>query len=131
VCFLLPGYFFNRPCGNQKGSKFWEVVCDKSGIGGNGEFFGDNDAHFDRINVFYHEASGGKYMTSPDNHMNNKRGQKLGQRPLPYKRAEHRFIGLPPLFCCGFRSKLRATHRGASLGPSVCGARAFSLCSLK
>jgi hypothetical protein len=22
---------------------------------------GDNDAHFDRINVFYHEALGGKY----------------------------------------------------------------------
>ena len=33
------------------------------GIGGDGEHCGDNDAQFDRINVFYHEASGGKYVT--------------------------------------------------------------------
>jgi tubulin beta len=32
------------------------------GIGGGGEYCGDNDAQFDRINVFYHEASGGKYV---------------------------------------------------------------------
>ena len=30
--------------------------------GGNGENCGENDAHLDRINVFYHEASGGKYV---------------------------------------------------------------------
>ena len=30
--------------------------------GGDGEYCGDNDAQFDRINVFYHEASGGKYV---------------------------------------------------------------------
>jgi hypothetical protein len=38
------------------GSKFWEVVCDEHGIGGSGEYCGDNDAHLDRINVFSHEA---------------------------------------------------------------------------
>jgi tubulin beta len=43
-------------------TKFWEVVCDEHGIGGSGEFRGDNDAHLDRINVFYHEAFGGKYV---------------------------------------------------------------------
>jgi hypothetical protein len=32
------------------------------GIGGGGEYCGDNDAQFDRINVFYHDASGGKYV---------------------------------------------------------------------
>jgi tubulin beta len=31
-------------------------------IGGDGEYFGDNDAQLDRINVFYHEAPGGKYI---------------------------------------------------------------------
>jgi tubulin beta len=31
------------------------------GIGGEGEYCGDNDAQLGRINVFYHEASGGKY----------------------------------------------------------------------
>jgi len=49
-------------CGNQMGTKFWEVVCDEHGIGGDGEYCGDNDAQLDRINVFYHEASGGKYV---------------------------------------------------------------------
>jgi tubulin beta len=43
------------------GNKFKEVLCDEHGIGGDGEYFGDNDAHLDPINVFYHEASGGKY----------------------------------------------------------------------
>ena len=32
------------------------------GIGGDGDYFGNNDAQFDRINVFYHEASGGTYV---------------------------------------------------------------------
>ena len=31
-------------CGNQMGTKFWEVVCDEHGIGGDGEYCGDNDA---------------------------------------------------------------------------------------
>jgi hypothetical protein len=38
------------------------VVCDEHGIGGDGEYFGDNDAQFGRINVFYHETSDGKYV---------------------------------------------------------------------
>jgi tubulin beta len=43
-------------CGNQMAAKFWEVVCDEHGIGGGGEYCGDNDAQLGRINVFYHEA---------------------------------------------------------------------------
>ena len=27
-------------CGNQMGTKFWEVVCDEHGIGGDGEYCG-------------------------------------------------------------------------------------------
>jgi hypothetical protein len=57
-----PGYFFNRPCGNQMGTKFWEMVCDESATGGSGEYCGDSDAHLGRISVFYHEAFGGKYV---------------------------------------------------------------------
>jgi hypothetical protein len=37
-------------------------LCDEHGIDDSGEYFGDNDAHLDIINVFYHEASGGKYV---------------------------------------------------------------------
>jgi tubulin beta len=38
------------------------VFCDKHGIGGDGEYCGDNDAQLDRVNVLYHEASGNKYV---------------------------------------------------------------------
>jgi tubulin beta len=44
------------------GTKSWEVVCDEQGIGGGGEHCGNNDAQLGRINVFYHEASGDKYV---------------------------------------------------------------------
>jgi tubulin beta len=43
-------------CGNQMGTKFSEVVCDEQGIGGGGEYCGDNAAQLGRINVFYLEA---------------------------------------------------------------------------
>jgi tubulin beta len=43
------------------GTEFWEVVCDETGIGGSDEHC-DNDWHLGRISVFYHEASGGKYV---------------------------------------------------------------------
>jgi tubulin beta len=35
------------------------VLCDEHGIGGDGEYCGDNDAQLVRINVFY---QGGKYL---------------------------------------------------------------------
>jgi hypothetical protein len=35
------------------------VLCDENGIGGDGEYSGDNDAQLGLINVFYHWASGG------------------------------------------------------------------------
>jgi hypothetical protein len=38
------------------GTKFWEVFCDLHGIGGDGEYFGGNDAQLDPTNVLYHEA---------------------------------------------------------------------------
>jgi hypothetical protein len=41
------------------GTWFWEVVCDEQGIGGGGEYCGDNDAQPGRIIVFYLEALGG------------------------------------------------------------------------
>jgi tubulin beta len=38
------------------------VLCDEHGIGVDGEYCGDSDAKLDRINVFYHEVSGDKYV---------------------------------------------------------------------
>ena len=37
-------------------------MCNEHGIGGSGEYCGENDAQIGRINVLYHEASGGKYV---------------------------------------------------------------------
>jgi tubulin beta len=51
-------------CGNQMGTKFWEVVCDEHGIGGDGEYCGDNDEQLGRINVLYNGVSHGKYFGS-------------------------------------------------------------------
>jgi hypothetical protein len=53
-------------------------MCDKHGIGGSGEYYGDNNAYLGRINVFYHEALGGKYDAG--HVLRHKREQKLGQR---------------------------------------------------
>jgi hypothetical protein len=41
------------------------VVCHENGIGGSGEYCGDNDSHLGRINVFHHKALGGKYKYVP------------------------------------------------------------------
>jgi hypothetical protein len=43
-------------CGNQMGTEVWELVCDEHGIGGDGEYFVDNDAQLNRIKVLYYEA---------------------------------------------------------------------------
>jgi hypothetical protein len=80
------------------------VLCDEHGIGGDGEYCGDdNDAQLGCINVFYYEASGGKYALRavffdlepgvisavrlsplgehlrPRNFVNHTRGQKLAK----------------------------------------------------
>ncbi|KAL3701472.1 hypothetical protein R1sor_019494 [Riccia sorocarpa] len=49
-------------CGNQIGAKFWEVICDEHGIDPAGAYRGDSDLQLERINVYYHEASGGRYV---------------------------------------------------------------------
>merc|ERR1712137_1006110 len=49
-------------CGNQIGAKFWEVVSDEHGIDPTGTYHGDSDLQLERINVYYNEATGGKYV---------------------------------------------------------------------
>ncbi|CAF3511262.1 unnamed protein product [Rotaria sordida] len=49
-------------CGNQIGSKFWEVISDEHGIDPTGTYHGDSDLQLERINVYYNEAAGGKYV---------------------------------------------------------------------
>ena len=62
-------------------------IMHMHGIGGDCEYCGDNDAQLDRINVLYHEASGGKYVPrtvlfEPEKVHELKRGKQLGQGPL-------------------------------------------------
>lgn len=49
-------------CGNQIGAKFWEVISDEHCIDATGTYFGDSDLQLERINVYYNEATGGKYV---------------------------------------------------------------------
>ncbi|TDG49242.1 hypothetical protein AWZ03_004331 [Drosophila navojoa] len=49
-------------CGNQIGSKFWEIISAEHGIDPNGYYHGESDLQFERIDVYYNEASSGKYV---------------------------------------------------------------------
>ncbi|KAM0855005.1 hypothetical protein ACQ4PT_050062 [Festuca glaucescens] len=49
-------------CGNQIGSKFWEVVCDEHGIDPTGRYVGTADLQLERVNVYYNEASCGRFV---------------------------------------------------------------------
>ncbi|XP_038819414.1 tubulin beta-2A chain-like isoform X4 [Salvelinus namaycush] len=49
-------------CGNQIGAKFWEVISDEHGIDPTGSYQGDSDLQLERINVYYNEASGNKFV---------------------------------------------------------------------
>ncbi|XP_050360184.1 tubulin beta chain-like [Nymphalis io] len=46
-------------CGNQIGSKFWEIISDEHGIDTTGHYRGDSDLQLERIQVYYNEASDG------------------------------------------------------------------------
>jgi len=49
-------------CGNQIGSKFWQVISDEHGIDNTGVYRGQDDLQLERIGVYYNEAQGGKYV---------------------------------------------------------------------
>ncbi|MED6132666.1 Tubulin beta-1 chain, partial [Stylosanthes scabra] len=49
-------------CGNQIGSKFWEVVCEEHGIDPTGRYVGNTDLQLERVNVYYNEASCGRFV---------------------------------------------------------------------
>lgn len=49
-------------CGNQIGSKFWEVVCDEHGIDPTGRYNGSSALQLERVNVYFNEASGGRFV---------------------------------------------------------------------
>merc|ERR1712065_40108 len=48
--------------GNQIGAKFWEVIADEHGVDPTGTYHGDSDLQLERINVYFNEATGGRYV---------------------------------------------------------------------
>uniref|UniRef100_A0A7N5P1F8 Tubulin beta-2 chain n=1 Tax=Ailuropoda melanoleuca TaxID=9646 RepID=A0A7N5P1F8_AILME len=52
-----------RPPPPAAGScSFWEVISDEHGIDPTGSYHGDSDLQLERINVYYNEATGNKYV---------------------------------------------------------------------
>ncbi|XP_011840541.1 PREDICTED: tubulin beta-8 chain-like [Mandrillus leucophaeus] len=49
-------------CGNQIGAKFWEVISDEHAIDCTDTYHGDSRLQLERIDVYYKEACGGKYV---------------------------------------------------------------------
>uniref|UniRef100_A0A8C4RRZ5 Tubulin beta-5 chain n=1 Tax=Erpetoichthys calabaricus TaxID=27687 RepID=A0A8C4RRZ5_ERPCA len=49
-------------CGNQIGTKFWEVISDEHGTDPAGNYVGDSALQLERINVYFNEASSQKYV---------------------------------------------------------------------
>ncbi|ONM07637.1 Tubulin beta-3 chain [Zea mays] len=49
-------------CGNQIGAKFWEVICGEHGVDSTGCYSGVSPQQLERINVYYNEAGGGRYV---------------------------------------------------------------------
>ncbi|KAF4369250.1 hypothetical protein F8388_022906 [Cannabis sativa] len=49
-------------CGNQIGAKFWEVICAEHGIDSTGRYTGDSELQLERLNVYYNEASCGRFV---------------------------------------------------------------------
>eukprot|EP01083_Nonionella_stella_P012928 36507_1 len=77
-------------CGNQIGAKFWEVISDEHGVDPTGSYVGDSDLQMERINVYYNEATGGRYvpraflMDLEQGTMDSVRAGPFGQLFSPY-----------------------------------------------
>jgi tubulin beta len=49
-------------CGNQMGAKFWEVISNEHGVTHDGVYRGDTDLQLERIQVYFNEATGGRFV---------------------------------------------------------------------
>ena len=100
-------------------TKFRKVVCDENGIGGSGEYCGENAAQLDRFDVFYHEASGGKCAPRTvlmDLEPGVIGAVALSRRFFSPKDLINQNAGAGILYFSGFYSKLKAPHRSTSIG---------------
>ncbi|QIX02254.1 hypothetical protein AMS68_007771 [Peltaster fructicola] len=49
-------------CGNQIGAAFWQNISGEHGLDGSGVYNGTSDLQMERLNVYFNEASGDKYV---------------------------------------------------------------------
>ncbi|KAI7300305.1 hypothetical protein KC315_g17242, partial [Hortaea werneckii] len=49
-------------CGNQIGAAFWQNISGEHGLDGAGVYNGTSDLQLERMNVYFNEASGNKYV---------------------------------------------------------------------
>ncbi|KAA3681265.1 tubulin beta [Paragonimus westermani] len=42
--------------------QFWELISDEHGVDPNGRYVGDSDLQLERINVYFNEATGGRFV---------------------------------------------------------------------
>lgn len=49
-------------CGNQIGTQFWERICSEHGLDNDGYYVGTNPLEKKGLNVYFNEASSGKYV---------------------------------------------------------------------
>merc|ERR1719445_697956 len=54
--------FHAGQCGNQIGAAFWKIACKEHGVGNDGDYVGDKDDQLERVDVFFSESGGGKYV---------------------------------------------------------------------
>ncbi|KAI9197070.1 tubulin beta-4 chain [Polychytrium aggregatum] len=49
-------------CGNQIGSKFWEIISEEHGLDPTGKYVGERDVQLERVDVYFNEVPGPKYV---------------------------------------------------------------------
>lgn len=49
-------------CGNQIGAAFWETICGEHGLDFNGNYHGTSHLQKDKLDVYFNEASSGKWV---------------------------------------------------------------------
>uniref|UniRef100_A0A3Q4GI68 Tubulin beta-1 chain-like n=1 Tax=Neolamprologus brichardi TaxID=32507 RepID=A0A3Q4GI68_NEOBR len=96
-------------CGNQIGSKFWEVISEEHGINATGIYEGDSNIQLERVNVYFNEAHGGKYVPRAllvdlePGTMDSVRGSRIGA------------LFRPDNFIHDMRLSLNVVHPGLSV----------------
>ncbi|XP_076766638.1 tubulin beta-4B chain-like [Xylocopa sonorina] len=49
-------------CGNNVGTKFWEVISDEHGLSPDGRYQGDSEVQLQRVNVYFTEGPDGRFV---------------------------------------------------------------------